>query len=197
LIAVWLVSTFIVWMIQHGNKIKWYVEDKTAKDLSKYWIFIISFIMIAREWVEITIFAFAWDYQYFSIIIWVFISAIIAFTIYFSLLKINIEYIFKITLIYLIIQAGYLLGYWIHEGLWFLNTFWYLSSDNILLVKIYDLSSTIFNHKEGIIWLPLNAIIGWFSNPEWIQFIIQYTYTILLLLYWYKYNKKLYKHKKS
>lgn len=189
LIAVWLVTTFIVWMIQHWNKIKWYIEDKTAKDLSRLWIFIVSFVMIVREWVEVAIFAFAWEYHYLSIIIWVSISAILTLIIYLSLIKINITAIFKITLIYLIIQAGYLLGYWIHEGLWSLHTLWYLSSDNILLIKLYDLSSSIFNHKEWLIGLPLNVLIGWYSKPEWIQFIVQYIFTIAVFIYWYKHSK--------
>lgn len=190
LIAVLLVTTFIIWMIQHSKNIKSHIESKAAKKLSKLWIFVISFIMTAREWVEIAIFAFAWEYPFLSILIWILISAILAIIVYYSLVKINITTIFKITLVYLIIQAWYLLGYSIHEWIWSLQSIWYLNQDNIIFIKAYDLYWTILNHKQWIIWLPLNVLFGWYSKPEWIQLLIQYTFTIWLLTYWYKHNKK-------
>ncbi len=196
LIAVGLVTTFIIWMIRHGNEIKKYVEHKAKINLTQFGIYIVTFILIAREGVEIAIFSFAGQYSYISIFIGVIISLIVTLAIYFSLFKISISTIFKITLLYLIIQAGYLLGYGLHETLSSLNSLGYIESNNILLIKVFDFSNTILYHKEGIVGLPLNVLFGWYSKPEWIQFILQYVFTISLLIYWIIKNRDLKKTNK-
>lgn len=189
LTAVGLVTSFIVWMIKHGSEIRNFVEQKTAINLTKSGIFLVSFILIAREGVEIAIFSFAGQYHYQSIITGVLLSLILSSAIYFSLFKVKISSIFKITLFYLIIQAGYLAGYGIHEGLGALKSLGYSGSDNFLLVKVFDFSHGALNHKDGLAGLPLNILLGWYSKPEWIQFLIQYTLTGSLFIYWFKKNK--------
>ena len=89
----------------------------------------------------------------------------------------------------MILQAGYLFGYGIHEGLSALKSMNILNKDSILLLKIFDLSGTILNHKQGIFGLPLNVLIGWYSKPEWIQFLSQYILTFSLFGYWIGKNK--------
>jgi len=189
LVAVGLVTSFIIWMFQRGGEIKKYVENKTAANLTKIGMFVVSFVLISREGVEIAIFSFAGQYHYFSIIIGVLTSMIVAVAIYFSLVKISVSSLFKITLLYLIIQAGYLFGYGLHEGLSALGSLGYIDSSSLLFVKAFDLSKTILNHKTGIIGLPLNILLGWYSKPEWVQFFVQYIFTAVFLSYWYKTNK--------
>ncbi|MFA6271598.1 MAG: FTR1 family protein [Patescibacteria group bacterium] len=189
LIAVGTVSVFIVWMIRNGNGIKQYVEDKTAVALTKSGLLTVSFLLIAREGVEIVLFSFAGKYDYISIVIGLVFSATIALAIYYSLVKINIIALFKITLVYIIVQAGYLLGYGVHEGFSALHSAGYIQSENILLSKVFDYSETFMNHKEGIVGLPLNVLFGWYSKPEWLQFIIQYIFTLSLFAYWRFYSK--------
>ncbi len=189
LAAVGLVTSFIIWMIKHGNEIKNFVEQKTAINLTKSGIFFVSFILIAREGVEIAIFSFAGHYQSRAIFTGVIISLALTISIYFSLFKVRISSIFKITLLYLIIQAGYLAGYGIHEGLGVMNSLGYIASDNAIMIKVFDLSHTVLNHKEGLAGLPLNILLGWYSKPEWIQFSIQYILTGSLFIYWFKKNR--------
>lgn len=189
LIAVGLVTSFIIWMILHGSEINNYVDNKTSINLTRLGIFIVSFVLIAREGVEIALFSFAGQYHYLSILIGIIISIVFTLAIYLSLFKINISSLFKITLGYLIIQAGYLFGYGLHEGISALKSLGYIDQNNFLLIKAYDLSGSIFNHKEGIIGLPLNIVFGWYSKPELIQFILQYILTFGLLLFWLKLSK--------
>lgn len=194
LIALILVTTFIVWMIKNGSNMVREVESKAQQNLSPTGILLISTIMIAREGTEIAIFTFAGNYGFVSILIGLILALIIAVLIYFSLLKVNIKTLFNITLIYLILQAGFLLGYGIHEGLSALKDLGYIASDNFLLAKAFNLQDTIFDHKNGIIGLPLFVLIGWYSRPEWIQFIAHLGYVIILLLYLYYQRKKIYKN---
>lgn len=190
LLAVGLIASFIVWMINHGSQIKKYVELKTSLNLTPIGIFIISLILIAREGVEIAIFTFAGQYQAISIVSGITLALLVSLAIYSSLFKISLNKIFQLTLIYLIIQAGYLFGYGIHEGLSALNALGFMADNNIFLVKLFDLSKTIFNHKEGIIGLPLNILFGWHAKPEWIQFTAQYLLTFGLFFHWFSNNKK-------
>ncbi len=189
LIALALVTTFIIWMIKHGANMTEQVENSASKSLSKVGIVLISAMMVAREGVEIAIFTFAGQYNLISIISGILLSLIFTLLIFYSLLKVNIKTIFNVTLIYLIIQAGFLLGYGIHEGLSALKDIGYIAKDSIFLSKAFDLSNTILYHKEGVLGLPLYVLFGWYSKPEWVQFIAQYGYTFLMLLLWYKTRK--------
>jgi len=190
LIALLLVTTFIIWMINQGRNITVYVEDQVTYNLSKWGIFLISLVMISREGVEIAIFTFAGRYAFGAVSLGILGSLVFTILIFYSLVKINLKTIFNITLIYLILQAGFLLGYGIHEGLSAMKDMGYISKDSLLLIKAFNLSYTLFYHKEGIFGLPLYVLFGWHSNPEWIQFLTQYIYSISIFIYWYFKTKK-------
>ena len=185
-IALGLVTTFIYWMIKHGRNMVTTVESNVSNNLSAFGITSVAFIMVAREGVEMAIFTFAGEYTIVSIIAGISGALLLTALIYFSLVKINLKILFNITLGYLILQAGFLLGYGIHEGLSALKALNILSSESIILVKAFDLSETIFYHKEGIIGLPLFVLFGWYSKPEILQFAMQYIYTFSLFYIWYK-----------
>ena len=180
--ALVLVTTFIIWMIKHANYMTDHVTDQVNKNMSRSGVFLVSAVMVAREGVEIAIFTFAGRYSASSISVGIFTALILTVMIFMSLVKVNLSVIFRLTLVYLILQAGYLLGYGLHEGLSALNDAGYIQSSSAVLIKAFDVSDTIFNHKEGIIGLPLNVLLGWYSKPEWIQLAAQYSYTAIMLL---------------
>lgn len=189
-IAVLFIITFIIWMINHGVKMKQHIEGQAALRLSKQGIFFLALFMVLREGVEIALFQFAGRYSISSILIGLILSVILVVLIYFSLVKVKLQTIFNITLAYLILQAGFLLGYSIHEGLSAAKKLGMLAANSPLLLKAFDLSWTVFNHKDGIIGLPLYVTIGWYSKPEWIQFFLQYGLTGFLFFYWYRTSRK-------
>ncbi len=186
LIAVMLVTTFVIWMIQHGSKIKDHIENAATVALTKNSVMLLTLFMVAREGTEIAIFSFAGKYAATPVILGLAISIALVLLINYSLIRVNLKTIFIITLAYLVIQAGYLFGYSIHEGLSAAKSLGWLQESNPVFSKAFNLSETILNHKEGLLGLPLNVILGWYSKPEWIQFILQYSYTFLLFRYWYK-----------
>ena len=193
--ALILVTTFIVWMIKNSSNIKGEIEGKVGGNLSKWGVFWAALVMIAREGAEIAIFSFTGQYTLLSILAGAAIALFLAVLIYFSLIKVSLKAIFAITLGYLILQAGFLLGYGIHEGLSALKDLGKIASDNPLLVQAFDLSDTILNHKEGALGVPLYALFGWYSKPEWIQFVVQYLYTISVFLVWLNVSKNTIKEK--
>jgi len=82
------------------------------------------------------------------------------------------------------------LGYSVHEGLSAAKDLGIIASENAIFTKAFNLSETIFYHKEGLVGLPLYVTVGWYSKPEWIQFILQYILTFSLFGYWLQRNKK-------
>lgn len=190
LIAVVLITFFIVWMIRHGKSLVSEVQNQVKANLSKTGLLSIAAIMVLREGTEIAIFTFAGKYLLTSILVGIALALVLALLIYKALIKVNLSILFNITLDYLILHSGFLAGYAVHEGLSALVATGVLESGNILLVKAYDLSGTILYHKEGWLGLPLFVAFGWTSKPEWIQLLIQLGYVVSLLAFWKKTHQK-------
>ena len=189
-VALGLVTTFIYWMIQHGRNMVSTVESSVSQNLSAFGIASVAFIMVAREGVEVALFTFAGQYAIAALFAGIAAALLLTILINHSLVKVNLRILFNITLAYLILQAGFLLGYGIHEGLSALGSINLLASDSPLFIKAFDLSETIFYHKEGLIGLPMYVLFGWHSKPEILQFVMQYLYTGSLFYIWHREIKK-------
>lgn len=160
------------------------IKQQVNANLSPMGIMLVSFMMVAREGAEIAIFTFAGQYTTLSISIGITVSLVLTILIFYSLVKVNLKTVFNITLVYLILQAGFLLGYSVHEGLSAMKSLGMISGDSVLFTKVFNLGGTIFDHKEGALGIPMYVLFGWYSRPEWIQFILQYSYTIGMFAYW-------------
>ena len=86
-IAVMLITSFIVWMIKHGDKIKHHIENKATLNLSKKGIFLLAMLMVAREGAEIAIFAFAGKYSIMPIMLGLILSIGFVVLIHYSFLN--------------------------------------------------------------------------------------------------------------
>jgi high-affinity iron transporter len=190
LLALIFITTFIIWMIKNGSNMVGSVESQASAHLNAGGIFLLTALMVAREGVEILIFSFAGEYSILAIFLGIAAALALTVLIYYSLVKVNLKTIFTITMFYLILQAGFLLGYGIHEGLSAFKDLGMISESSPLLIKLFNLQNTVLDHKTGIIGLPLYVILGWYSRPEILQFVCQYLYTGSLLYYWYRTNQK-------
>ncbi|MCF7944239.1 MAG: FTR1 family protein [Spirochaetia bacterium] len=189
LAAVLLISYFIYWMIQHGQRMKEEVRSSVQKNLSAAGILILTTAAIAREGAEIALFAFTAENKGIyttGTFLGLLFAAVLAYLIYKSMVKVNIGTIFKITLVYLILQAAYLSGYAIHELISALKEIGMLNSDSVLLIKMYNFKDTVLDHKTGVLGIFLNISIGWYSRPEIIQFFIHLAYLAAASLVWIK-----------
>ena len=190
LVALLLVSVFIIWMIRHGSNMAKHIAGEIDKSVSVMALFWISFIIIAREGTEIAIFTFAGKYPFDVVIMGVLSALALSILIFYSLVRVDLSLLFKVTLAYLILQAGFLLGYSFHEGISALKGYSMIDAEHFIFNKAFNVAGTIFSHKDGIIGIPLHVLFGWYSKPEWVQFIIQYVFTISMFSYWISYNKK-------
>jgi len=191
--ALFLITTFIVFMIRHSNNIVGEIEGKMKLNLSATGILLLATIMVAREGAEIALFSFASANEttyIFGALVGVLVSGLVAFLINKSLIRVNLKLLFQITLIYLIFQAGFMLGYGVHELLSYWKAEGILDPSNPIYTKLFNASGTVFDHSSGVIGIPLYITIGWYSRPEIIQFILQYSYTIVLLVILVRTNRK-------
>lgn len=191
LVALVLMTTFIVFMVKHGQNISAQVQDKVDQHLSGTGVFLVSLLMVAREGVEISIFTIAGKYSLVSVSVGILAAVLLFALMSQALVKINLRTLFNVTLAYLIIQAGYLLGYGIHEGLSALKDSGIIAKNSWLLMKAFDLSATVLDHKAGVVGLPLNVLFGWYSRPEWLQLLAQYIYTFSVFYFSLKSGSKL------
>lgn len=188
--ALILVTTFIVWMIRNGSNMTAEVESKVRKTPSNAGILILSFAFVAREGVEIAIFTFAGSYSLMGIVIGILVSLVLTVLVFFSLVKVNLGVIFNVTLVYLVLQAGFLLGYAVHEGLSALKDLAIVEASSPIYTQLFNLSGTWLDHKTGVIGVPLYVLVGWYSKPEIVQFVVQYVYTLGVFGAWIGYLKK-------
>jgi len=192
--ALVLITTFIYFMLKNKNNIVNDIKGKISVSLSKKAIILLATIMVAREGAEIVLFitASADQLSYgFGAIVGVLLSTLIVYLIYKSLINVNLKVIFNITLVYLIIQAGFMLGYSFHELFSYFKAESIIESSHWIYTKMFDLSDTFLNHKEQPIGIALYATLGWYSKPEVFQFVIQYIYTSTLLMFFFKKNRSI------
>jgi high-affinity iron transporter len=180
LFAVALVVMFILWMIRHGAHLKEEITGEIAKDLRPSAIYLVTLVLIAREGVEIAIFSFAGKFAYSAVLMGVGLAFVLALLAYFSMVRVPLRAVFQITLVYLILQAGYLAGYSLHEGLSALKELALISPESPLLLKLFNLSGGMLDHKSGPLGVALNILLGWHSKPEIMQFFLQYGVTLWL-----------------
>lgn len=187
LLALIFISTFLYWMMKHGKTVVGDVQSDVSKKLSAGGLFALATVMVLREGAEIALFAFtAVDKQVYliGILVGILIAAVMAVLVNKSLIKVNLSLLFNVTLIYLVFQAAYMLGYSVHELLSALKNLGTLADNNPLLTKLFDLSGTVLDHKTGVLGIPLNILVGWYSKPEIIQFVLQHGYIIGAFLLW-------------
>ncbi len=182
-----LLSTFIFWMMKHGKTVVKDVQHQVDAKVSMAGITILAAVVVLREGVEISLFAFlSVNEQAYviGILFGVIVSGVLAYLIFLSLVRLNLSALFAITLAYLVLQAGYLLGYSVHEFLSAMKGLGRIASDSRVYLKSFDFAGTVLDHKSGAIGVPLNVLVGWYSRPEWIQLILHYGYVVGMLLVW-------------
>ena len=181
-----LLTTFLFWMMKHGRSVYQEVHAEIRSHFSRGGLFLISLIMVLREGGEIALFAFSsTDKEAYvtGILLGVVAAAVLAWLITKALVKVNLKVLFTITLGYLVLQAGYLLGYGVHELLSVLKDMGTLPADHALLIKAYNVAG-IWEHKAGWLGLPLNVLVGWYSRPEWLQLGLQVGYVVVMGAIW-------------
>lgn len=188
-VALCLVTSYIIWMLKNESSFITTIKEQVTLNLSTIGIITLAFTLIAREAMEIVLFTFAWSYTYRPVLFWILISLLIVVVMHIMTLRVPLKPFFIVSMIYLILQAWFMFWYSIHELLSVARDLWYATHDGWYLIKAFDLTGTILDHKTGLFGLPMYVLLGWYSKPECIQFVVQYMYVITLWFIWYRYRK--------
>lgn len=178
-----LILSLTIVMLNNKESFTQSISSKTMSNLTSKGIFLVSLLMVSREGVETILFMIASESNtYTYTLVGIGLGLLFGILLYFSLIKVNINKIFNVILIYLILQIGYLIGYSVHEFIELLEYNSVMLDSTLLYGRVYDLSNTILNQKTSMLGILLNATLGWSSKPHILQFITQYAVTISLFL---------------
>jgi high-affinity iron transporter len=197
LVAVLVLSTMIYWMAGKGKEIKSEVEKRmksiTSKEASLALISF-SFIVVFREGLETVLFLtpFLVEDSIGTIIgafIGLVVSTAFAYMIFILGKRINIKRFFYFTSILLVLLAGGLAGYGVHELIEYTKdiggeTGWLGNYAYILDIP----SDSPFHHK-GVIGSIFAVMFGYTVKAEWARVIVHLiflTVSLPLVVYIYK-----------
>ena len=184
LLALLLITVFLVWMIRQGGDISSVAKRKLAAAPSSFGFLVLAFFVVGREGAEVALFAFAGEYPAVPVALGVAAALLLALLVQRSLVRIDLKTVFRATLLYLVLQAGYLAGSGMHEALSLLGATGVLPAGSALLSRAFDLSGTFLDRETSPLGVALNILVGWNSDPEWPAFVLQYLYTGAMLFFW-------------
>ena len=175
LLACIMITQFLVWTNKNFKHI-WKQVQKTIRYIvtsGQLWMLsILAFASVVREWVETVIFLNALDFSFNWTDIWFALAGIawaivISYILFFSIQKINISKVLRVTNMMFILVAWGLLAHSIVEfqGAWVLPIF---------MKPLFDLS-WVLSESEGI-GAILKAGLSYDSNPSLIAFAAWLTY---------------------
>jgi len=189
LLAVFVLSSMIYWMATKGRRIKMEIEEQ-VEDLAErgaaYALTSFSFVVVFREGLETVLFLAPFlvtDFggTFIGTLVGFVASLVFSWAVFILGVKINMQRFFLFTSLLLVLLAGGLAGYGVHELLEY--------SDGIgvevgwLAEKAYVLDvpeDSPFHHK-GFVGSVLAVMFGYTVAPEWGRLVVHFTYLILTL----------------
>ncbi|MFQ6068522.1 MAG: FTR1 family protein [Candidatus Bathyarchaeia archaeon] len=196
LTATAVLSYMIFWMAKSARKIRAVVEKKIDMAVTKgqmFGIVFLSFVAVFGEGVETVLFlttlAFAdvWA-TVAGLVVGCSIIASLAFVLYKSIYRLNIQKVFQYSSVLLIVFAAGLAGYGVHE---------LLEAGEVLGIQFGVLGGHAFNvnpplnpdgsypplHEKGAIGSIFAALVGYDGNPEWLRVIAYISYWLVVGVY--------------
>jgi len=197
LIAVAVLSTMIYWMATKGKELKTEVEKQVESLTTRGAILgLVSFAFVAvfREGLETVLFLTPFLVTdtvgtVAGFLLGMVTAIALAYAIFFAGMKINIRRFFYFTSILLVLLAGGLAGYGIHELIEYTgeNAWGWLGQ------RAYNLGIPSDNplHHKGVIGSIFAVMFGYTVSAEWARVIVHLTYLIIALpLVLWVYRKK-------
>lgn len=175
LLACVMITQFLIWTNTNFKNI-WKQIKQTIENIvtsGQLWMLsILAFASVVREWVETVIFLNALNFSLVSSDIWlalwgVFWAIWVSYVLFFTIKKVNVAQVLKVTNVLFILVAGGLLAHGIVEFQWA----WVFPT---LMKPVFDLSR-VLSESEWI-WAILKAWFSYDANPSLIAFVAWLTY---------------------
>lgn len=189
LIAVFVLSSMIYWMARKGKVLKMEVEkkiDAAATRGATLALSSFSFIVVFREGLETVLFLTPFLFEdAIGTLVGAFLgiaaSLALAYIVFIVGMKINIRKFFYFTSILLVLLAGGLAGYGVHELAEYseaveIELGWLGESAYVLDIP----EDSVFHHK-GVVGSIFAVMFGYTTNAEWARIIVHLAYLAIAL----------------
>lgn len=190
LVAVGVLSSMIYWMATRGKVLREEIEQKlqtiTFKGGVAFGLALFSFIVVVREGIETVLFLTPFLLQNAPATLLGFgtglvSSLLLSYAIFKVGMTINLHRFFYFTSILLILLAGGLTGYGVHELLDYsklvgLDTGWMGNTAYTLNIS----GDSIWHHK-GVVGSIFNVMLGYTAKAEWARLIVHLLYLAVAL----------------
>lgn len=182
LLAVVVLTYMIYWMAIHGRKIEKEVERKITSSKSILAVVFASFVFVIREVIETILFLIPFAIRgLMETILGAALGIVLAFIVSYGIfrggMQINLTRFFYYSSILLILIAGGLLGYGIHEFIEFVK---YSGGElGWIASPAYDLhleETSPFHHEGGIVGSILAVLFGYAVIMEWLRLFLHLLY---------------------
>ncbi|UCD96415.1 MAG: FTR1 family protein [Candidatus Bathyarchaeota archaeon] len=183
-IAASVLSSMIIWMARKGREIKRELEKQIEAAVARNAIMAIvgfTFVVVFREGLETVLFLTPFLVEdvagtLIGATIGIALALILAYGMFIFGMKLNLGKFFFATSILLVLLAGGLIGYGVHELLEYskdigLETGWFGSYAYVL-----DISESSLLHHKGIAGSVLAVLFGYTIKAEWLRLIAHLCY---------------------
>jgi len=195
LIAAGILTWMIFWMGKQARFLKSELEDgvsKAASSTGKRAVFMLAFMAVVREGVELAIFItaafFAGDPSQVmnntiqtlaGTILGLGTAVLLGYTIFATTVRLDLRKFFQVTGILLILFAAGLVAHGVHE---FNEVGWIPS----LIDHVYDMN--MFLDENSIAGQLLKTLFGYNGNPSLTEMIAYFAYIIVTSIFWRRDN---------
>jgi len=182
LIAVSVLSSMIYWMAVKGRELKPELERRVeaiATRGASLGLVFFTFIVVFREGLETVLFLTPFlvsetTATVSGLLLGMLTALALAYGIFIVGIKINLQRFFYFTSILLVLLAGGLTGYGVHELIEYTGSAsWGWLSENAYNLNIP--SSSPFHHK-GVLGSILAVMLGYTVKAEWLRLIVHFAY---------------------
>ena len=194
-IGAFLLTTMILWMMKQkhiSNELKEKIDEEIHHN-HKYGLFMLVFISVLREGIELVIFlgaaSFVSTNNTLQGALWGIITALfLGFMIFVGSMKINLKVFFNLTSILLILFAAGLIAHGIHEFQeakiipTVIEHMWDINPEPVI-DGIYPVL-----HEKGSVGSIFKSLFGYNGNPSLIELLGYITYLIIVLILWKNIN---------
>ena len=186
--AVLVLSSMIYWMAAKGKEFKVEVERQVEEIATQGRVFALasfSFVMVFREGLETVLFLapFMEDIlgtlggAFFGVLA----ASVLAYAVYGIGMRVNIRRFFYFTSILLVLLAGGLAGYGVHELVEYFEAVgvelgWLGEYAYVLSIP----ETSLFHHK-GLFGSVLAVMFGYTIKAEWVRVIVHVAYLVVVL----------------
>lgn len=201
LLAVLVLTSMIYWMATKGRELRAEIERRVETAVTRgatLALVSLSFLVVFREGVESVLFLIPFLLEdsagtLLGASLGVLASTLLAYVVFVAGMRISIRGFFYYTSVLLVLLAGGLAGYGIHELLEYfeevgVKTGWFGE-----LAFDLNVPSDSPMHHKGLVGSVFAVIFGYTVAAEWARVIVHLTYLAIalpLLLYVYRYRDK-------